>query len=144
MRSFEDYLNEGVVKTIKKDRQRANSLVIEAERKISSLKESIEKIGIRNDNANDYIEHCYDAIMFLVRAKLFLDGYLCSGQGAHEAEVSFMANLGFSERDIDFADKLRYFRNSILYYGKQLDAEYAKKVIEFTKKIYPKLKDLIK
>ena len=81
MRSFEDYLNEGVVKTIKKDRQRANSLVIEAERKISSLKESIEKIGIRNDNANDYIEHCYDAIMFLVRAKHFGSSviiiYLC-------------------------------------------------------------------
>lgn len=33
-----------------------------------------------------------------------------------------------------------HFRNGILYYGTRLDEEYAKKVVEFTKKIYPKLK----
>ena len=144
MMSFESYINEGIVKTIKKDQQRAYNLVIEAERKLSSLNEKIEKISVREDNANDYIEHCYDMIMFLIRARLFLEGYICSGQGSHEAEISFMAKLGFSEKDINFADKLRYFRNSMLYYGKQLDKEYAEKVIVFTKKIYPKLKEDIK
>ena len=144
MISFENYINEGIVKTVKKDKQRAHSLVIEAERKISSLNENIEKVGVKENNANDYIEHCYDIIMFLIRAKLFLEGYQCSGQGAHEAEVSFMTKLGFSEKDINFTDKLRYLRNSMLYYGKQLDKEYAEKVIAFTKKNHPKLKAFIK
>lgn len=141
---FEDYIHEGIVKVIQKDKQRAYNLIIEAERKLSSLNEKIEKIGIRDDNANDYLEYGYDIIMFLIRAKLFLDGYSCSGHGAHEAEVSFMANLGFSEKEINFADKLRYFRNGILYYGNRFDKEYAEKVIEFTKKIYPKLKKVVK
>ncbi len=141
---FEEYIREGIVKVIKKDKQRAYNLIIEAERKLSSLNEKIEKIGIRDDNANDYLESGYDIIMFLIRAKLFLEGYSCGGQGAHEAEVSFMANLGFSEKEINFADKLRYFRNGILYYGSRFDKEYAEKVIDFTKMIYPKLKKMVK
>lgn len=144
MMQFEDYLRRGIVKVIKKDKQRAYSLIIEADRKLSSLNEKIEKIGVRDDNANDYLEYSYDIIMFLIRAKLFLEGYSCSGQGAHEAEVSFMANLGFSEKEINFTDKLRYFRNGILYYGDKFDKEYAEKTIKFTKMIYLKLKEIIK
>ncbi len=144
MMQFEDYIHEGIVKVIKKDKQRAYNLIIEAERKLLSINEKIEKIGIRDDNANDYLEYSYDIIMFLIRAKLFLDGYSCSGQGAHEAEVSFMANLGFSEKEINFANKLRYFRNGILYYGNRFDKEYAEKVIEFIKIIYPRLKGMVR
>ena len=117
--------------------------IIESERKMLSLKERLEKLGIKNENANDYIEYCYDIIMHLVRAKMYLDGYYSSGQGAHEAEVSYLKVLGFDEKEVQFADQMRYFRNGILYYGTTLDDEYAKKVIEFTKKIYPKLKMII-
>jgi hypothetical protein len=35
-------------------------------------------------------------------------------------------------------------RKGMLYYGTILDADYAKKVIEFVKKVYPKLKKLVK
>jgi len=73
-----------------------------------------------------------------------LEGYLASGQGAHEAEVSYLIVLGFPEKDVKFADQMRYFRNGILYYGTSLDAEYAEKVVGFTKKIYPKLREMVK
>ena len=143
LKCFEEYVQNGIVRRGIINKERAKSLLAEAERKMLSLKEKLEKIGIRNENANDYVEYCYDIIMHLVRAKLYLDGYSASGQGAHEAEVSYLKLLGFVEKDIQFADGLRYFRNGILYYGTSLDAEYAEKVIEFTKRVYPTLKAMI-
>jgi len=70
-------------------------------------------------------------------------GYSASGQGAHEAEVSYLRELGFSEKDVQFADQLRYFRNGILYYGTSIDKEYADKVLEFTKTVHSKLKKFL-
>ncbi len=124
--------------------ERAKSLINESERKMRSIKLQLEKIGVIEDNANDYIEQCFDSIMNLVRAKLYMNGYSASGQGAHEAEVSYLREIGFTEKDIQFADQLRYFRNGILYYGTSLDKEYANKVLDFTKKIHPKLKELLR
>jgi len=143
LKLFEEYLKIGVVKKIKVDFNRAKSLILNSERKINSLNEKLEKIGVRDDNANEYLENCYDSIMLLIRAKLFLEGYNSSGVNAHEAEVSYMRNLGFSENDTLFMNQLRYFRNGMLYYGIQLDKEYAEKVINFTKKLYTKLKNAV-
>lgn len=78
----------------------------------------------------------------MIRAAMLIKGFSCSGQGAHEAEVSYMRNLGFSEHDLQFTDQLRYFRNGIVYYGKILDREYAKQVFEFLEKTCPKLKKM--
>src|SRR3989338_2138884 len=144
VKHFEEYKGEDIIKQVSKNKERSRSLVIESERKMLSLKERLEKLGVKNENANDYVEYCYDIIMHLVRAKLQLEGYIASGQGAHEAEVSYMRVLGFTENDVQFADQIRFFRNGMLYYGTQLDRIYAEKVIEFTKKIYAKLKDIIK
>ena len=145
LKIFEDFLKEGIIKRISINKERAKSLIIESERKFLSLKEKLEKIGIKNENANDYIEHCYDIIMHLIRAKLFLSGYSSSGIGAHEAEISYLRALGFSENEVQFINQMRYFRNGILYYGIALDKEYAEKVVEFIKCFYPKLKeDVIK
>ncbi len=144
MKAFQEYIEEGVMIRISANPARAKSLLLESERKMLSLKERLDKIGIKNENANDYVEYCYDLIMHLVRAKLYLEGYYARGQGAHEAEVSYLQVLEFREEEIRFMDQMRFFRNGILYYGTLLDAEYAEKVISFTKKIYPKLKELLK
>lgn len=144
LKSFEEYIQEGIVKRAFINKERAKSLLIESERKMLSLDERLEKLGVKNENANDYIEYCYDILMHLIRAKLYLEGYSTSGQGSHEAEISYLKTLGFAEKEVRFADQIRYFRNGILYYGTVLDAEYAKKVIEFIKKIYPKLKEMCK
>ncbi len=140
IKTFEGYQKEGIVRKVKINKQRAKSLILESERRVSSLIERQEKIGIRNENANDYVEYCYDIIMFLIRAKMLLDGYKASGLGAHEAEIAYMHKLKFDEKDIKFADQVRYFRNGILYYGTLLDKEYAEKVLEFLNRIYPRLK----
>jgi len=140
MRLFEEFISEGIVKKVTKNIGRAQSLIQESDRKFRSLSLNIEKVGINIDNINDYVEHCYDLLMFLIRAKMFIDGYSASGVGAHEAEISYLRIIKFNEKEIFFMDQIRYFRNGILYYGTALDQEYAEKVIEFTKTFYPKLK----
>lgn len=143
LRPFKEFVKDMIVRKISPDKERAKSLFIEAERKTRSLNTQLERIGVNDDNANDYVEYSYDIMMFLIRAKPYLEGYSASGQGAHEAEVSFLSDLGFAEKDIQFADRIRYFRNGILYYGTVLDKEYADKVLEFTNKACEKLRGFL-
>ncbi|MFH1591032.1 MAG: hypothetical protein ABIC95_03815 [archaeon] len=140
IRPFEEFIKENVAKKQQIDVSRAEFLFKEAENSYNNLLEKIDKIRMTDSNANDFIKSCYDIIMELVRAKMLLKGYNASGFGAHEAEVAYMRIIGFSENEVQFADQLRYFRNGMLYYGKILDAEYAKAVITFTTKCYNKLR----
>ena len=137
---FEEFLNKGIVKKQTPNKSRASFLIKEAEQSYRNLLESLEKISINNTNANDYVKRCYDILMELIRAKLLLTGYGSIGQFAHEAEVAYFRRLGFPDNEVSFLNELRYFRNSVTYYGKILDSAYAKKVVEFVKKAYPKLK----
>jgi hypothetical protein len=143
LKTFEEYIKQGTIIKISPNTERAKNLFQEAIRKKSSLQESAEKIGIKDENANDYIESGYDILMFLIRSKLYAKGYSSRGMGAHEAEVSYVRKLAFNEKETLFLNQLRFFRNGILYYGKRCDKEYAKKVIEFMKAKYSKLKELI-
>ena len=142
IKRFDEFIKEGIVKKQSSDKSRAEFLINESDISLEGLKERIKKIGINEKNVNSIIKDCYDIIMELVRAKMLLDGYNASGFGAHEAEISYLRVLGFSENDIQFADQLRFFRNGILYYGTILDKEYADKVLKFINKIYPKLRIL--
>ena len=144
IKNFDEFVKDRVVKKQSIDRSRAEFLVKEAQNSYDYLFEKIKKLGLGDNNANDLIKSCYDILMEIIRAKMLLEGYNASGFGAHEAEVSFMRVLGFDEKDVQFADQMRFFRNGMLYYGTILDRDYAEKVIEFTKKKYPKLKEMIK
>ena len=144
LKSFEEYIDEGIVKKGTKDSERAKSLLLESERKSNSLRERLEKIGIKDENANDYVEYCYDIIMLIIRAKMISQGYHASGRGAHEAEVSFLRKIQCSEREIQFVDQMRFFRNGMLYYGTLLDTGYAEEVLKFMKLILQKLEKLQK
>ena len=143
IKSFESFIEDGTVRRIRPDKNRASFLRKEAEKRKIFLGELQEKIGVREDNANYIIENCYDILFEMLRAKMLESGYSASGLGAHEAEVSFMKNLLFADEDVLFMNDLRYFRNSILYYGKILDKEYANKVLDFLSKIYHIIKSSI-
>lgn len=143
IKHFEEFIKEGIVKEQLPDLSRAKFLINEAKKSYSLLIKKIEILKISDETANDVIKSCYDILMELIRAKMLIEGYNASGFGAHEAEVSYMRILGFSEKEVQFADQLRFFRNGMLYYGVILDKEYAEKVIEFTKKVYFKLNNII-
>lgn len=144
IKNFEEFIRLGIVKKQIPDKSRAEFLINESKTSLEGLNERLEKIGINSKNTNSIIKDGYDILMELIRAKMLLDGYNASGFGAHEAEVSYMRNLSFNEKDIQFADQLRFFRNGMIYYGTILDEEYAKKVVEFIKKHYLKIMETIK
>jgi len=141
LRKFEEYLKSGIVKKQSPNRQRALSLAEEAQEKKNFIEISMKSIPEEKMNANFIVDYCYDIIMEHMRAKMFIDGY--NAGNSHEAEVSYMIILGFSESDTRFMDELRYFRNGIKYYGTILDNEYAKKVLQFMNRLYPKIKNKI-
>ncbi len=144
LKKFDEYIEEGTARKQSPDKFRAKSLIAESEDSYKILLSFIEKMNLDDNNANYVIKNAYDIIMELIRAKMLMDGFTTTGKGAHEAEVSYMAKTGFSNKDVDFANDLRYFRNGIMYYGKKFDKEYAKKVLEFLEKMYPRLKKMCK
>lgn len=143
IKKFEEFVSNNIAKRQTPDESRAEFLCKESENSYNQLLNLLDKIKLDDANANMFVKLSYDVIMELVRAKMLLDGYNVSGFGAHEAEVSYLRVLGFSENDVQFADQLRFFRNGMLYYGTIIDAEYAQKVITFTKQKYIKLKKMI-
>lgn len=140
---FDEYIKRGIVRKCSPDKSRAEFLINESKNSLEGLKEIIKKIGINNKNSNHLIKSCYDIVMEIIRANMLLKGYTSSGQYSHEAEVSYIQKLEFSQNEISFLNELRYFRNSATYYGKILNEDYAKKVLNFTYKIYPKLMNIL-
>ena len=141
MRDFEEYVEEGIAKKQSPNISRSQFLANESENSYSFLLEILEKHSITNKNANTIIKLCYDIIMELIRACMLKEGYNAVGKGAHEAEVSYLRKIDFTENDIRFANQMRYFRNSIMYYGQQMDSEYADNVLLFLKKSRKLLKE---
>ncbi len=142
LKKFDEYVEEGTARKQSPDKFRSKSLIVESEDSYKILLSFIEKMKLDDNNANYVIKNAYDIIMELIRAKMLMDGFTTTGKGAHEAEVSYMAKIGFNDKDVDFANDLRYFRNGIMYYGKKFGKEYAKKVLEFLEKMYPRLKKM--
>lgn len=141
-RKFEEFIKSGIVKIQAPNRQRSLALAKEAEEKKSFLGVSIKSIPHERMNANFIVDYCYDIIMELIRAKMFIDGY--NAGNSHEAEVSYLEKFGFSEAEVRFMNEIRYYRNGTKYYGTMLDSDYASEVLSFLEKIYPRLKNLLK
>jgi uncharacterized protein len=141
IKNFGEYLMEGIVKAQLPDFSRANYLIQETKKSFVSLKLIKESVKISENTANSIIKLSYDIIMEIIRAIMLKRGYKAIGNGAHEAEVSYLRIIGFNDKDIEFAGQLRYSRNSITYYGKMLDKEYAERTYSFLERIYPILLD---
>ena len=60
----------------------------------------VQKLGVGDLHVDSYVKEGHDILMSFVRAKMLIDGYSASGWGGHEAEVSYLRNLGFSENEV--------------------------------------------
>jgi len=143
MRNFDGYLKEGIARKIMPDKKRADSLIENSDKRNFFFQQIIKAIEITDDNANYVIEQVYDILMELVRAKMLLSGYYASGNYAHEAEVSYLVKLGFTDYEIGTMDEIRKFRNGVKYYGRRYKKDEAEKSIDFLSSIMPKLKKLL-
>lgn len=128
---FEHYLQQGIVKKQAPDKSRANNLRVISLQEEIFLKSTIKQFSITDDNAGTIVKNAYDVIMERIRAHMLDNGYHAQGIGGHEAEVAYLRTIGVKETEIQFLDQLRYIRNGIHYYGKPIDAAYAKKVVKY-------------
>ncbi len=142
LKKFDELIKMGVVKKQTSNKERALSIIEEVEGKKQYLEISIKSIPKEKLNANVIIDQCYDILMELIRAKLYIDGY--NAGNSHEAEVSYLRILGFPESEVIIMNELRYYRNGTKYYGTMLDMRYAEKTLIFMQKIYFKLQKLLK
>ena len=141
LRTFEEFLNLGLVKKVSINKARADSLKNEAFEKRKFLDLVLSKLAKEQYNPNFIIDNCYDILIELIRAKMLLSGF--NSDSSHEAEISYLRKLNFPEKDVQFMNELKYYRNGIKYYGKILDLEYALKVLKFMNKTYVKLEALL-
>lgn len=142
MKELKEFQKSMIVRKQSPNKERAKSLIAEATQKKEYLDITLKMIPKEKWNPNVISDQCYDILMELIRAKMFLDGY--NAGNSHEAEVSYMQVLGFDESETKNMDELRYYRNGTKYYGTVLNAEYAEKIIMFLDKMYPKLIKMLK
>ncbi len=136
-KTWEDCLSEGDVRNVSKDSKKSESLKRTAEGRIKFF----ENQQINETNANYIFEGYYTSIVELLHSFIILQGY----------NVSNHLCIGFYLRDVmkrndlyRIFDDLRYKRNSLVYYGSEMDFETAKQAIEKCKKVINKIKVLLK
>ena len=141
MKTFEEFMRLGLARKQTPNNERAKSLIEESEDKYKFLETALKSVPKNQMSANFIVESCYDILIELIRAKMFIDGF--NSNNSHEAEISYMERIKFPEAEIRFMDELRYNRNGIKYYGKRFEMDYSEKVLKFMKQIQPKLKQLL-
>lgn len=136
MRHFNEFLKIGLVKIRPKDLARAKSLIESAKKR----KRVMEKyLPLNEETSKQITEESYDIVRELIEAILSRNGYKSY---SHEATISFLKELKFSDYDLKFTDDLRKIRNGSKYYGEDIDIEYTQKVSKFLNEIFDKLNKL--
>lgn len=108
---FDAYVERGDVRERAADPAVARNLYRRAQRKFQNL----ERLGIREGTATDYLENVYEAVKMLVQAFMALDGY---SPHSHEAIIAYAIDY----LDVDGAtanrfDEYRKLRNDVSYRG---------------------------
>lgn len=141
MKKFEEFIEKEIIRKQTPNKKRALSILKEVKKKKDFLELTLKTISREKMSPNFIADTCYDTLIELIRAKMFIDGY--NAGNSHEAEVSYLRKIGFSEPEVIFMDDLRYYRNGTKYYGTLLTEIYAMQALDFMNKNYPKLLKLI-
>ena len=133
---WNDCLESNSSINVSKDIQRAKSLIETSSERIKFTNKELNE-----NTANFIFEDYYTSILEILEAITLLEGY----------KVINHVCLGFYLRDIlgreelcRIFDDLRFKRNSLVYYGKRMEFEIAKKAVEDAKILMAELNSLIK
>ncbi|MBN1156627.1 hypothetical protein JXA85_03365 [Candidatus Woesearchaeota archaeon] len=119
---LDECFRKGLIKKTNIDRDLIKSLV-----EMSSIKEkAVKTANVNKENISAYVSLAYDSLREVLEAVCILKGYkvlshICIGEFIKEH---------LNEFDYEEFDRVRWIRNSINYYGKQVDFEQGKKIIE--------------
>lgn len=131
---FEDYIERGKVREEKGDPSQASSLLRRSESKFQTM----EKLGINEDTATDYLENVYESCKMLLQSLMALDGYK---PYSHEAVIAYAIDeheLGMVNANT--LNRYRKLRNDISYRGEIATEDEAENI----KELYLELKSELK
>ena len=131
---FEDYVERGKVREEETDPSQASSLLRRSESKFQTM----EKLGINEDTATDYLENVYESCKILLQSLMALDGYK---PYSHEAVIAYAIDeqeLGMVNSNT--LNRYRKLRNDISYRGEIATEDEAENI----KELYLELKSELK
>ncbi len=119
---WEECIDEGSVRRVRADRNRAKSLLRLAENKWKVAM----KININEENASVLFTMVYDVLLEISHAIAVSKGYKILN---HLCTTAFLENMGLHGIAIKF-DTYRKIRNGVNYYGRQLKKDFVEASLE--------------
>ena len=131
---FEHYLNEGLVRKVKKDREEAKSLMNRATLRLDYVKRQ----EISEDTAPFIFEDIYETLREAAQSLMSLKGYK---PFSHEALISFLKQFyNFPEHETSAFNRYRILRNKTVYCAAHVSTQVCKESLEFAEAFLPKLR----
>lgn len=108
---FDTYVERGNVR----ERDAAPAVARDLYHRAQGKFRNMERLGIREETATDYLENVYETVKMLTQAFMALDGY---SPYSHEAIVAYAIDyLGVDGATANRFDKYRKLRNDVAYRG---------------------------
>ena len=136
MKEFTYFLKQNVVKRQAPDANLARATYSESVERLA-----LAKRLLRSEKAKYVLENTYEAMREAADAVLYKKGFKSY---SHEASISFLKGIGFTEQELREFDRFRKIRNDIKYYGGDCDEHDAKAAIKLAEKLIPRIKELLK
>jgi len=133
---LKDCMRKGLIRRTAKDRELISSLI-----EMAKIKEgAVKSAKVDSKNISAYVSMAYDSLREALEALCVQHGYkvlshVCMGELLREKIDGF---------DYVEFDRMRYIRNSINYYGKKVDFEQGKEIIDKIFVLRRKMTELIK
>jgi len=132
--NFEEYLDRGKVREENIDPSQASSLLKRSESKFQTM----EKLGIDEDTATDYLENVYEACKMLVQSLMAAEGFK---PYSHEAVIAYAIDeLELGMVNANTLNRYRKLRNDISYRGEIATQKEAKNIKELHQELKSELK----
>lgn len=134
---FDKYLEEGKIQQGGKDPSQARSLLKRSESKF----ETMEKLGVDEDTATDYLENVYESCKMLIQSMMSLEGLK---PYSHESIIAY----AIDELELDMVNsnslnRYRKLRNDIAYRGEIATEKEASSIrslyVELRKELKPSI-----
>lgn len=136
--SFEEYLERRKVREENPDPSQARSLLKRSESKFQTM----EKLGISEDTATDYLENIYESCKMLIQSYMAVEGLK---PYSHEAVIAYAIDrLELDMINSNTLNRYRKLRNDISYRGEIATENEAENIKDLYQELKSELEPEIK
>ena len=137
--NFEEYIERGKIRKENKDPSQGRSLLKRSKSKF----ETMEKLGINEETATDYLENIYEACKMLLQSVIAVEGLK---PYSHEAVIAYAIDeLDLGMINANTLNRYRKLRNDISYRGEIATEKEAENIrdlyLELKSELEPKIEE---